>query len=153
MKTYNDINRIHELIGRYFDASASEAEERELKQALASTKLLTAEIEEARAVLGYYAVSKKATAKRRRITTMPRTVAASIAAAIAIAATIATTLMMRDNEIENRCIAYVNGVEITDQEHVMSIISDNFRSLGDTAGSVETEIESQLSTIAAELTL
>lgn len=50
---------IHLLIERYFEATATAAEERELKHILADPTIdATAEVEEARAVMGYTAISK-----------------------------------------------------------------------------------------------
>lgn len=151
MKQINDIRQIHELIERYFEATATETEERQLRHLLATTKFLTPEIEQARAVIGFYAASKEVNQKKRKRTiNLPR-----IAAAVAIAAVSATagTLFFSGNETENRCIAYVGGVEITDQARILSIMHEDLQLLGDAADNIETELDNELSIIAGELTL
>ena len=151
MNDYNDIKRIHTLIERYFEATASEAEERELRTALSRTKLLSPEIEEARAVLGYFVATRheSQSSHSRR----PRHFAAAAAiAAIAISAA-AIALSDGGRETDNRCIAYVGGTTITDNQRVMSMISADLQTLGDAAGSIENDIESQFSILAEEITL
>lgn len=151
MTKNNDIKQIHDLIERYFDATATEAEERRLKQILATTKLLTPQIEEAKAVFSFYAASKaKAVPKRSKRFSMPR-----IAAAIAFVAVTATaaTLLFHENKSENHCIAYVGRVEITDQDRVLSLMAGDLQSFGQAAENIEDDINNELSILAGELTL
>lgn len=151
MKQNNDIRQIHQLIERYFDATTTEAEERQLRHLLATTKFLTPEIEQARAVIGFYAASKEINQKKRKRTiNLPR-----IAAAVVIAAVSATaaTLFFSGNETENRCIAYVGGVEITDQDHVLSIMHEDLQLFEDAADNIEADLDNELSILAGELTL
>ena len=59
MKTsIDELRHIHELIDRYFNAETSEAEELRLKNILATTSYSSPEIDEAKAVLGYFAMSR-----------------------------------------------------------------------------------------------
>ena len=106
--TESDIRRIDLLIDRYFEAETTEAEERELRLALAATKCRSAKIDEARAVLGYLAIGRNE-ARRRRIFTLPHVAAA--AAVAAVCAAVALPLMQRADSGADRCVAYVGRTE------------------------------------------
>ena len=143
--TESDIRRIDLLIDRYFEAEATEAEERELRLALAATKCRSAKIDEARAVLGYLAIGRNE-ARRRRIFTLPR-VAAAAAAVAAVCAAVALPLMQRADSGADRCVAYVGRTEITDSRRVLQMMHSDLALMGEASQSLESDVASQLSTL------
>lgn len=141
--TESDIRRIDLLIDRYFEAEATEAEERELRLALAATKCRSAKIDEARAVLGYLAIGRNE-ARRRRIFTLPRVAAAAVAA---VCAAVALPLMQRADSGADRCVAYVGRTEITDSRRVLQMMQSDLALMGEASQSLESDVASQLSTL------
>ena len=98
-----DIKRLHTLIVRYFDATATEDEEAELRRGLADTSLSSPEIEEARAVLGFFVTESRLPRRSRQQSVWFR-----IAAAIALAAVCGTVLLNsggNDRTDNDRCVA------------------------------------------------
>lgn len=84
MKTETEI-----LIERYFEATATRAEEARLRTILADPSTpATPAVEEARAVMGYTALQKAITGPSDRRRTMPWRTIASIAASVAVVAAI-----------------------------------------------------------------
>ena len=142
--TESDIRRIDLLIDRYFEAETTEAEERELRLALAATKCRSAKIDEARAVLGYLAVGRNE-ARRRRIFTLPRVAAAAAVAAVCTA--VALPLMQRADSGADRCVAYVGRTEITDSRRVLQMMHSDLALMGEASQSLESDVASQLSTL------
>ncbi len=136
-----DIKRLHHLIDRYFEATATEAEERELRLALASTTLSSDKIDEARAVMGYFTIGRKA---RRQSGAWLRA-----AAAVAVAAVCATAILTyrTDDKADDRCVAYIGGTEITDSHEVLAMMRSDLDEIGQAAQSVQTDVASQLSTL------
>ena len=139
--TESDIRRIDLLIDRYFEAEATEAEERELRLALAATKCRSAKIDEARAVMGYLAIGRNE-ARRRRIFTLPR-----VAAVAAVCAAVALPLMQRADSGADRCVAYVGRTEITDSRRVLQMMHSDLALMGEASQSLESDVASQLSTL------
>lgn len=139
--TESDIRRIDLLIDRYFEAETTEAEERELRLALAATKCRSAKIDEARAVMGYLAIGRNE-ARRRRIFTLPR-----VAAVAAVCAAVALPLMQRADSGADRCVAYVGRTEITDSRRVLQMMHSDLALMGEASQSLESDVASQLSTL------
>ena len=140
-----DIKRLNQLIDRYFDATATEAEERELRLTLASTPLSSEKIDEARAVMGYFAASRKAEVnKASRRGSWFRA-----AAAIAVAAVCGTAILTyRPNDkVTDLCVAYIGETEITDSHAVLSMMRSDLAEIGEASQSVQTDVASQLSTL------
>ena len=144
--TESDIRRIDLLIDRYFEAEATEAEERELRLALAATKCRSAKIDEARAVLGYLAIGRNE-ARRPRIFTLPHVAAAAAVAAAAVCAAVALPLMQRADSDADRCVAYVGRTEITDSRRVLQMMHSDLALMGEASQSLESDVTSQLSTL------
>lgn len=151
-QTSPDINRLHELIDRYFDATATEAEEAELLRGLADPTLTSPRIEEARAVAGFFAVERSHRSRQRIRTPRWPKMAAAIAAA-AVCGTALLTLPNHENSEPDRCVAYVGGTEITDSREVLAIMRSNLDDLGEASADVRSDIDAQLSIFATELSL
>lgn len=152
-QTTPDINRLHELIERYFDATATEAEEAEMRRGLADMSLNSPRIDEARAVAGFFAVERgrRKAAERRQTVRWPRIAAAIAVAAICGAALL--TLPRHSGSEADRCVAYVGGSEITDSREVLAIMRSNLDDLGAASDAVRDDVDSQLSILATELSL
>lgn len=153
-QTSPDINRLHELIERYFDATATEAEEAEMRRGLADMSLNSPRIDEARAVTGFFAVERQ---RQRRAAAPRQTVHwPRIAAAIAVAAVCGAALLTipRHSDAEpDRCVAYVGDTEITDSQEVLAIMRSNLDELGEASADMRDDVNSQLSILATELSL
>ena len=128
------MNRINEYIDRYFEGTLSEAEELKLKAFLSSPEGQASEYDEARAVMGYFAVGKSLSRKeadeysrksiRRHGSAWLRVAVAAVCAGIFI------TLGVNVYNKENVCVSYVGGQKVTDKEVVMNdvdgILADLF---------------------------
>lgn len=144
-----DIRYLHGLIDRYFDATASEAEERELRRLLVSTRLQSPEIEQARAVMGFYAVGRKAEPRRRRRLHLPTAATAAAAAAVVAVCVGANALFGPSGATgdANQCVAYVGQTEITDSRRVMAMMQNELAEMGRASESVRADVASELSLI------
>ena len=138
-----DIKYVHGLIDRYFDATASEAEERELRRLLASARLLSPEIDQARAVIGFYAVGRKAAPGRRRLR-WPAAAAAAVVVAVCVGSGVLSGPAGAD---ANQCVAYVGQTEITDSRRVMTMMQAELAEMSRASESVRADVASELSLI------
>lgn len=147
-----EIKRLHELIDRYFDATATEAEERELYEALASTELSSDQIDEARAVAGFFACgrNKRRKANKRRVWL---SAAASVAVAAVCGAAIFAAGPSSDSSSSNRCIAYIGNEEITDTHTVLAMMQNDLADINAATCSLRTDAQTELAAIAKELSL
>ncbi len=122
------MNKINEYIDRYFEGTLSEAEELRLKTFLASSEGQASEYDEARAVMGYFAVGKSLSRKvakeysrkngRRNGTVWLRIAVAAVCAGIFI------TLGVNVYNKENICVSFVGGQKVTDKEVVMNDVDN-----------------------------
>lgn len=128
------MNKINEYIDKYFEGTLSEAEELKLKAFLSSPEGQAPEYDEARAVMGYFAVGKSLSRKdakeysrrdsRHRGSVWLRVAVAAVCAGIFI------TIGVNVYNKENICVSYVGGQKVTDKEVVMNdvdgILADLF---------------------------
>lgn len=122
---------IHFLIERYFEATATPSEERELKHILADSTIdATPEVEEARAMMGYTAISKAVATPPRRRNRVPRLI--SIAASIALVAFTSVTLvkLMTNNHDADTATIYANGMVIESTDQAMSMMQSQLKAMG-----------------------
>lgn len=128
------MNKINEYIDRYFEGTLTEAEELKLKAFLSSPEGQASEYDEARAVMGYFAVGKSLSRKeadeysRKSIS---RHGSAWLRVAVAaVCAGIFITIGVNVYNKENVCVSYVGGQKVTDKEVVMNdvdgILADLF---------------------------
>ena len=147
MKTNeSDIKYLHRLIRRYFDATASDVEERRLRRLLAETRLESPEIEQVRAVMGFYAVGRK-TSPRRRSLRLPAAATAAAAAAVVAVCVGANALFGPAGADANQCVAYVGKTEITDSRSVMAMMQNELAEMSRASASVRADVASELSLI------
>lgn len=131
----------HILIERYFEADTSAAEERKLRDILLELSMPDEEEREALAVMGYASVNpNRKTHSRERIRKRILQYAAVVGGLIVIAAGLATAWNMEEQHEQSRCIAYVGGVEITDEAHIMALVSSQLSEMSDISEEMDTEI-------------
>lgn len=131
----------HKLIERYFDADTSAEEERELRNVLLKLSSPDAVEKEALAVMGYASVKPKRKTHgnvsfRKRILQY----AAVAGGLIVVAAELVTAWKVEMETTQPSCIAYVGGVEITDEAHVMDIVSSQLAEMSDMSAEMNSEI-------------
>ena len=128
------MNKINEYIDRYFEGTLSEAEELRLKAFLSSPEGQASEYDEARAVMGYFAIGKSLSRKEadeysRKGTSRHGSAWLRVAVA-AVCAGIFITIGVNVYNKENVCVSYVGGQKVTDKEVVMNdvdgILADLF---------------------------
>jgi hypothetical protein len=139
------MERIDEMIERYFEATLSEEEETALKAFMASPEGQAPEYDEVRAVMGYFATGRSLNLSKGRwpgsfgrLRNRTRRLIA-VAASLAILVTLGVNLYNKSNI----CVSIVDGKRITDKEVVMNDV-DNI--LADVL-SDRTGMEEQLSDI------
>ena len=128
------MNKINEYIDRYFEGTLTEAEELKLKAFLSSPEGQASEYDEARAVMGYFAVGKSLSRKEAdeysRKSISRHGYAWLRVAVAAVCAGIFITIGVNVYNKENVCVSYVGGQKVTDKEVVMNdvdgILADLF---------------------------
>ena len=125
------MERINEIIDRYFEGTLSEGEEARLKVFLASPEGQASEYDEVRAVMGYFAVGRSlasqpmSKSKGRWLYTFTNSPAlwrrvAAVAASLALLITIGINIYNK----ENICVSFVGGQKVTDKEVVMNDVDN-----------------------------
>ena len=148
MKTIDNkmsLNALENLIDRYFDGETTVEEESALRSQLALTSLESAKIDEAKAVMGFFAaqrVKQKASTTRRTVIPL----ALKVAAAVALVVAVGLPFLLKD-DVSTDCYAYVNGERITAVDEVENMMIDQMSSL---SGAVESDdpISDQLAAFA-----
>ena len=122
-----------QLADRYFEATATDEEEQLLKRFLATKEADDPRFDEVRAVMGIFAahrrqapVSTSVRSLRSAATRRWAWVGAAAAAVVAICFTVSEWA----NRPTDICVAYVNGVEITNRDEVLAMMHSSFESVG-----------------------
>lgn len=125
------MERIDEMIERYFEATLSEEEETALKAFLVSPEGQAPEYDEVRAVMGYFATGRRlgsAHLPSRSLNAHSRSLSRSkgISRIIAVAAGLAILLTLGVNiyNKQNICVSFVDGKKVTDKEVVMNDVDN-----------------------------
>ena len=115
------MEKINEIIDRYFEGTLSKEEEVRLKVFLASPEGQSSEYDEVRAVMGYFAVGKAINSRTRNAgrPVLWRRVAA-VAAGLALLISIGINIYNK----ENICVSFVGGQKVTDKEVVMNDVDN-----------------------------
>lgn len=127
----------HILIGRYFEADTSADDERRLRDELLVLPSLDEEEKETLATMGY---ASEQPVVRKRFGRVILQYAAVAGAVIVMAAGLMTAWRMDSLQGRSRCIAYVGGVEITDESHIMDLISSQLSEMSEMTGEMDSEI-------------
>lgn len=138
---------IEQLIDLYFDGLTDKAQEAELRRLLADTALTSDKIEQARAVLGYFAaaraVNRPARHKATRI--LPRLRAIDVAASVAIIAAFALAFInLTGRDDSSRCMAYANDIVIRDNVEVMGIMNEDLSVIREASADFQNEVLDQI---------
>ncbi|MDE6108719.1 MAG: hypothetical protein K2F72_00335 [Muribaculaceae bacterium] len=131
---------LNTLIDKYFDGTASSAEEEALRMALASPEVKGRYADEARAVMGVFAAQRRA---RRRSHSRFARYAAAIAV-IALGFT-AWSISSRGDVPDAVYLSYVNGTRIDQSESVMAIMTAELNALGEAESDVQQDFNEILS--------
>ena len=135
------MERIDEMIQRYFEATLSEEEETALKAFLASPEGQAPEYDDVRAVMGYFAAGRSIEILRSRPLPQNDKIHAPVilsetkdlrhrsplwrrVAAIAASLTIIVTLGVSLYNKNNVCVTFVDGRKVTDKEIVMNDVDN-----------------------------
>lgn len=115
------------MIGLYFDARLSAAEERELRKELLRHPEGDPVVDEALAVMGYAASAAPPVAARRNMLRRIG-VAAAVVAFLAVGAGIlAGSIPGRE---AGECVAYVHGVRVDNEDEVMRLVREQLGEMG-----------------------
>ncbi len=132
------MERIDEMIERYFEATLSEEEETALKAFLASPEGQAPEYDEVRAVMGFFAAGQVVRQAHQpssrslslskgskgwwfgRLAIRPWMKVTAIAASLTIIITLGVSLYNK----ENICVSFVDGKKVTDREVVMNDVDN-----------------------------
>lgn len=132
------MEKIDEMIERYFEATLSEEEETALKAFLASPEGQAPEYDEVRAVMGYFAagrsirsldaLSRSQSSHSWSMSPLRRSLSLSkgtrrliaVAASLAIIVTLGVNLYNKSNI----CVSFVDGKKVTDKEVVMNDVDN-----------------------------
>lgn len=149
---------IKKLIEAYFDCTLSEQEEEQLKQMLATTEEDTADVREAKAVLGVFAMERKLlqgaqpiTNNEFRITHSKRSIVRYAAAAVAVFAIVIGGMKYVEYQEDNACVMYVNGEKISNENIVIAQMMGQMDDISEAADNTEQTMSDQLNDISSVL--
>lgn len=149
---------IHKLIEAYFDCTLSEQEEQQLKQMLATTEEDTADVREAKAVLGVFAMERKLSQDAQqitnhefRITHSKRSIVRYAAAAVAVFAIVIGGMKYVEYQEDNACVMYVNGEKISNEKIVLAQMVGQMDDISEAADYNDQTMFSQLDDMASVL--
>lgn len=156
MNTKENIKYLEHLIDLYFEGLTDTPQETQLRRLLASTELTSDKIDEARAVMGYFAASRtiEGREKRKNAQTriLPRIRLIDIAASVAIIAAFALAVInFRAADDNSRCMAYANDIVISDAAEVMGIMYNDLSAMREATEDFQAEIIDQMESIDINL--
>ena len=142
-KSTGELSRIISLGERYFECSLSDSGESRLRDMLAHTTLEHPAIDELRAMMGFRAPVHMGRMGRR---SGMRRIAAGIAAAVAVVVSLSVYIIRVDNA--PTCVAYANGVRVTDEEEVVRLMMADMHYFGHGASSSTESFQTELGDVA-----
>lgn len=153
MKQDITIHEAEQLVERYFDGATTLEEEARLRRLLSQTQLQSETINEARAVMGYFAAIRKTghpeqIAPKHRPALHPWRPAAMKAASAVAIAIVTLTVIKSAMPADHDCIAYIGGQSIGDRTHVLQLVSDDLRSVAEASESVNDGIREDIRNIS-----
>lgn len=156
MNAKENIKYLEHLIDLYFEGLTDTPQETQLRRLLASTELTSDKIDEARAVMGYFAASRaiEGREKRKNAQTriLPRIRLIDIAASVAIIAAFALAVInFRAADDSSRCMAYANDIVISDAAEVMGIMDNDLSAMREATEDFQAEIIDQMESIDINL--
>lgn len=156
MNAKENIKYLEHLIDLYFEGLTDTPQETQLRRLLASTELTSDKIDEARAVMGYFAASRavegREKQKNAQTRILPRVRLIDIAASVAIIAAFALTVInFRAADDNSRCMAYANDIVISDAAEVMGIMDNDLSAMREATEDFQAEIIDQMESIDINL--
>lgn len=149
---------IHKITEAYFDCTLSEQEELQLKQMLATTEEDTADVREAKAVLGVFAMERKLSQDAQqitnhefRITHSKRSIVRYAAAAVAVFAIVIGGMKYVEYQEDNACVMYVNGEKISNEKIVLAQMVGQMDDISEAADYNDQTMFNQLDDMASVL--
>jgi signal recognition particle subunit SEC65 len=137
-----DIDSLHSLIEKYFDGETSLDEERSLRRTLAVTSLQSDKIDEAKAVLGFFAAQRKsARPKQRKLHYW----AAAATIALLVASSVSILHLVNKDTTSYTC--YIAGNYSDSKEDSFAIMQDQLSDINDARTEVYNDIDDQLGDI------
>ena len=128
----------HNLINRYFDGETSLQQERMLRQILAQLESPDALEREAMAVMGFSASATVSSPKRSAAS---RSTIFRAAASIILLIAAATTLLIHTfPQNHDRCVAYVDGQQISDTEEIHRLMMLNLSEMAEASENLDNEV-------------
>ncbi len=135
------------LISSYFECTATDADERLLRHALAQCPWMGSDVDEARVAMGFASVGmeleRRARNARRRHVARRAAAAAVVAVAVVAGALVHVGLGSKSEE----CIAYVDGRKVTNQEQVMQMVRGNLNAVGEAHSDMDQSVMMQLASV------
>lgn len=156
MNAKENIKYLEHLIDLYFEGLTDTPQETQLRRLLASTELTSDKIDEARAVMGYFAASRTVEGREKRKNAqtriLPRIRLIDIAASVAIIAAFALAVInFRAADDNSRCMAYANDIVISDAAEVMGIMDNDLSAMREATEDFQAEIIDQMESIDIDL--
>lgn len=156
MNAKENIKYLEHLIDLYFEGLTDTPQETQLRRLLASTELTSDKIDEARAVMGYFAASRaiegREKQKNAQTRILPRIRLIDIAASVAIIAAFALAVInFRAADDNSRCMAYANDIVISDAAEVMGIMDNDLSAMREATEDFQAEIIDQMESIDINL--
>ena len=143
MKDFSPINsqqELEQLIERYFDGMTTVEEEDTLRRTLAHCPWDSQAIDEAKAVMGYFAVHSDL--QRNLATRGKRLRITGIAATVAIILAVGGYALWHQQRLDDVCIAYVNGHVVQGDDQVMAMVADDLDRIDNAANAMTDQLSS-----------
>lgn len=140
-------NGLASLIEAYFECTATDAQERLLRRALAQCPWTGSDIDEARVAMGFASVGMALEQQARRARHRRVAWRAVAAAVVAVAVMAGALVHVGPGSKADECIAYVNGQKVTNQEQVMQMVRGNLSTVGEAHTGVDQSVMMQLASV------
>ena len=131
---------LEQLIERYFDGMTTIEEEDMMRQVLAQCPWKSEVIDDARVVMGYFAAHSEQ--QQRQATHGMRQRIIGIAASIAIILAVGGYVLWHQQQQDEVCIAYVNGMVVDDNDKVMALVANDLSKIDDAANAMTHQLSS-----------
>ncbi len=135
------------LIDAYFECTATDADERLLRHALAQCPWTGSDIDEARVTMGFASVGMALEQRARKAHHRRAMWRAAAAAVVAVAVVAGALVHVGLGSKADECIAYVNGQKVTNQEQVMQMVRGNLSTVGEAHSGMDQSMMMQLASV------
>ncbi|MBQ9555793.1 MAG: hypothetical protein IJV05_06180 [Muribaculaceae bacterium] len=143
MKEFKPINsqqELERLIERYFDGMTTVEEEDAMRLKLAHCPWSSQAIDDAKAVMGYFAVHSCQQGRHATRGMGQRSI--GIAASVAIILAIGGFAIWHQQQASDICIAYVNGEVVRDNDKVMTLVNQDLNRMDNATNAMAEQLSS-----------